>query len=628
MEIPTCVKCSCLFTKNSSTWLVCPCMVYFCQQCSLESISGEVNTFRNGIKCPVCNVRTNSSVIPAAVIKQADEYETELVQEAFDNFNQRIGSLREGSQTIENYIPIIKKFKQLDKCFEKFCNISDGISVDQIRLLIARLEILREASYNDEDDAFEEFSCLPPGPLQYISLLRHKSLEKFILDLLLYQHDLKLNKLHPKHFIMEETCMICDQCIVGQSVLYECECCINCCRTCELRQIATRQNVYADGIQCMICKRSSHYLKNVEEAKSFESDLVSSIMTLFHGQKRQKLNSIKDVLRKCDILCLSNAYKKNERGRREDDSDAMIHLELARVSYLRNELLKLGFVVESTTNPKIVRSKLAELKLAEEYLPLGPLDRIEIPRDMFKEYSIIWRKNNFSFREIPNFICKKLKPSELTPTDIELENAAIFGRTYSNLRSNDFTVNSPDDDFDDYDDEDDVDVDGNDEVIVDDDDDDDVVEEDMDVEENDDDYMINQGDNIEPLQVEFDDIPSIEVDNIVETDADASSEDSIDINSRDNCNDEDSDHDIEIDSNNAFGKEYDNYADSSVTLRSLDNYLLFDIFEVGIFVIFSDIILMHVVMSESHHFYQPMHCWFCNRFFNSTCNSVKTFHRD
>ena len=74
MQNHQCYACDKPYAKNS-VFLPCECIIFYCQPCALSSVECSPTTFKDGIRCPKCSIKTNKDIIPENIFNAAIDQE-------------------------------------------------------------------------------------------------------------------------------------------------------------------------------------------------------------------------------------------------------------------------------------------------------------------------------------------------------------------------------------------------------------------------------------------------------------------------------------------------------------------------------------------------------------------------
>lgn len=179
---------------------------------------------------------------------------------------------------------------------------------------------------------------------------------------------------------ISEKCLVCDNDINRNSVLFHCECIVVFCQQCALYQIAAQRDTYQSGILCPYCRQPSSNIRGIDKCKEAENKLINN--AIFHYKLRVSRND--DGIRKA-LNCLSmdgfvGSISKDEVQTESDLSlNPSVRLELARLEYLRE-----------------ARAAIIDVKDDPEYgiLPLGPIKHLTFTRNTILEHAIEIQREN------------------------------------------------------------------------------------------------------------------------------------------------------------------------------------------------------------------------------------------
>jgi hypothetical protein len=346
-----------------------------CQDCALNIIISNDNTYNDGIKCPQCSMSTHNTVIrpinalnpetktypsPIPAIKHM---ELDLVKSAWRHFKGERAFVADQSLR-----ELLNDFFAENASLKKYCQGYKNMTIRQLNLLVSRLEAARQKNYQIHGNA------LPLGPLERIHFKHNVWFER-IMDI--------------RSFKIPSTCLICYKLIDNNATLFECECPFVQCIDCTRLSCSNRENTYRSGFACH-CSTESNYLLGVEDAIAYEDELVASVSNAYPKRRSAKKSDPreKELLLQCMkygfVLDNTNHIRRNDL---EIFSDAAIRLELARIECLRR-LLREKFSYTNNTPAQEIQQKLREFNLLGSYLPLGPLDRVIVPKNAFLNLAI------------------------------------------------------------------------------------------------------------------------------------------------------------------------------------------------------------------------------------------------
>jgi hypothetical protein len=175
----------------------------------------------------------------------------------------------------------------------------------------------------------------------------------------------------------------------GNSVLYDCVKCTGylTCSTCVKYQIGGYTNTVDGGLVCSICKSVSHYIDGIDEYRAAIQPLVDDLFEFYPRISNKQKQTTKETELFKRIL-QSKILKVTEDTRNNllsiDNPPEYLSLYLSRVEVRRKEFCE-----------KIPLKKLTPYKIEKErkrlgydklYLPLGPLSKLVIPRNVFMEW--------------------------------------------------------------------------------------------------------------------------------------------------------------------------------------------------------------------------------------------------
>jgi len=169
---------------------------------------------------------------------------------------------------------------------------------------------------------------------------------------------------------LPNTCLVCDDDILRNSVLFHCECVVAMCNTCACNQIAAQVTTYSKGLICPICRQYSDNIKGVEACQMEENTLILSATNFYNIRVSRHDDGI--------IKTLEAFFRDNLHGtisRRDlkelspGSSTPMLRLEVARLEQQRLDNLIIN-------------------DIESDELPLGPMKHLNILRNYILEKAI------------------------------------------------------------------------------------------------------------------------------------------------------------------------------------------------------------------------------------------------
>jgi hypothetical protein len=220
-----------------------------------------------------------------------------------------------------------------------------------------------------------------------------------------------------------ETCVICYSDIEKNSVLFACDCIVVYCQSCAPYQVASQAETYNSGLICPYCRKKSDTIRNVDQCRTAELELIESAINHYKLRTSRNDNGIKKTV----LLMYAEGYvgtmsiKDVESIDNESNASPPVRLELARLETLRR--MKLNGDVTYGTNS----------------LPLGPLSKLSFTRNMVLERGLEIQKSLKFFlrdeignqRNILRSYGKEYFPSSTSSTKVQEENEIYHYYDYS-----------------------------------------------------------------------------------------------------------------------------------------------------------------------------------------------------
>lgn len=161
----------------------------------------------------------------------------------------------------------------------------------------------------------------------------------------------------PKGPVFPTECLVCDSSVIGNSVLFHCECIVAMCGRCAIQQIAAQKSTYNKGILCPYCRLPSDNIRNIELCQAEENDLISKALNFYSIRSSRH----DDGVRKAISCLIADGYTMGSTSIKDLELDE-IPVPQATPA-LRLELARLLLVHEKVLSEKITKFKNLELPL-------------------------------------------------------------------------------------------------------------------------------------------------------------------------------------------------------------------------------------------------------------------------
>lgn len=284
-SIPTrCVNCSSLLGSDCrSILLLCTCLVGVCQTCAKSQIENHNETYRSFIKCYVCGEETHLTNGIVTGIDKASSYEDKLLTRAFRHF--KINQPRKSSENTSKFLNLLDMFTNSSRLLRFIiAKYTSSTHVSRLKLLIARLELLRDGPLVDDTDfplSSQEIidqtqTELPDGPLYFVKFVKNHMLEQ-LLSLEDDEIDIACN-------------ICCDMIEEKHSILVTCNCNKLICRSCAVQSVISNPQTYYYGYKCPFCRSLSPLtFTNIEEIKTLETKQLMELTRYYTETQGKKI---------------------------------------------------------------------------------------------------------------------------------------------------------------------------------------------------------------------------------------------------------------------------------------------------------------------------------------------------